>query len=162
MIRSVKISEERIGVLIGQSGKTRKEIEKRTNTKIDIGEDIVVKGDALNVMTAENIIRAIGRGFSPKNAFELLDDENTISIISLPKNPATLIRVRARLIGTNGKCRHNIEIMTRTKISIYGKTASIIGKYEDVELAENAIKKLIMGIPHKNVYQYLENRNKQI
>ncbi|MCX6815520.1 MAG: KH domain-containing protein [Candidatus Aenigmarchaeota archaeon] len=158
MIRSVKIAEDRIGVLIGPAGRTKREIEKKTKTKIIVGDEITINGDALDVMGAENIIKAIGRGFSPVNAFDLLDEENTLYIIILPKNPAELKRVRSRLIGQNGKCRRNIEMITKTKISIYGKTASIIGNYENVELAESGIKKLITGIPHKNVYAYLEER----
>jgi ribosomal RNA assembly protein len=159
MIRSIKVAEDRIGAVIGPFGRTKKEIQKKTKTKIKIADEVVIEGEALDVMTAESIVKAIGRGFSPQNAFALLDEENTFNIIDLPKTPAALKRIRSRLIGQKGKCRRNIEIITKTKISIYGRTASIIGNYDDVEKAGKAIKKLITGLTHKGVYAYLEGKN---
>lgn len=158
MMRSVRIAEDRIGALIGPAGRTKKEIERKTKTKITVGDEVTIDGDALDAMTAESIVKAIGRGFSPGNAFDLLDEENTLVVIALPKNPAELKRVRSRLIGQNGKCRKNIEMITKTKISIYGRTASIIGRYENVERAEGGIRKLMAGITHKSVYVYLEEK----
>ena len=105
------------------------------------------------MMPAENIIRAIGRGFSPENAMELLDEEKTLYIIHLSDNARSLKRIRSRLIGTGGKARRNIERFTHTKISVYGKTVSIIGSYEDVEKAKGAVEKLISGVSHRSVYK---------
>ena len=105
------------------------------------------------MIPAENIIKAIGRGFSPKNAMELLDEEKTLYIIQISGNKASLERIRSRLIGTRGKARRNIERFTDTKISIYGKTVSIIGTYENVEKARNAVEKLMAGAKHKTIYK---------
>lgn len=161
MIKNIKIPEERLAILIGKNGETKKNIEKKTRTKILIGEEITVKGDSVSVLDAENIIRAIGRGFSPENAILLLDEENTLTIIDLPKNESALKRLRSRIIGTKGKSRRNIERLTGTRISVYGKTVSLIGKYGDVALAEQAIQKIIKGIPHRFVYEFLEARQNE-
>jgi ribosomal RNA assembly protein len=158
MIRTTKLPDERIAVLIGRAGKTKKYIEKKTNTKIAVEDEVKIEGEALDVMTAENIVKAIGRGFSPKNALHLLDEDRTLSINYLPKNEKILKRLRSRLIGTKGKCRRNLELLTKTKISIYGRTIGIIGTYDNVELAEDAISKLIEGSPHSHVYAYLEGK----
>jgi len=156
MNRRIKIPEERLAVLIGTSGKIKKLIEKKTKTKIIIDEDVLIEGEALDVMIAENIVKAIGRGFAPETALELLDEEKCLVIIPLSEDKKQLKRLKSRLIGTKGKCRHNIETYTKTKVSIYGKTAAIIGSYKNVAIADQAIEKLIKGAGHKGVYKFLE------
>src|SRR3989344_5462263 len=140
MIATVKIPEERVSVLIGTKGSTKRNIQRQTKTKIIIeGEEVTIDGDSINA----------------------LDAENTLSIIDLPKNKATLKRVRSRLIGTNGKSRRNIERLTGTHISVYGKTVSLIGEYSNVEIAERAINKLIKGVSHRFVYEFLEAKQNE-
>ena len=159
MIKRIKVPEERIAVLIGRNGKTRRYIQQKTHTKIKIVDDVEINGDSIDVMTAETIIRAVARGFSPENAFSLLSEKNTLVIMDLPKNERELKRIKSRLIGMGGKCRKNIEVLTRTKISIYGRTAGIIGSYENTKLAGDAIRRLVTGISHKKVYEYLESHH---
>ena len=161
-INTIKIPEDRIPVLIGIKGITKRKIEKNTKTKISVeGEEVTIQGNSIDVLDAENIVKAIGRGFSPENSALLLNEDNMLSIIDLPKNKASLKRVRSRLIGTKGKSRRNIERLTGTYISVYGKTASIIGKYQNVSIAEQAINKLIKGVPHRFVYEFLEGKQSE-
>jgi len=162
MIRNMKIPEDRVAVFIGKDGTTKMDIEEKTHTKIEINEEIIIKGEAIDVMAAENIVKAIGRGFSPKNAFQLLDENVTLDMIDLPKNERLLRRIRSRLIGIKGKCRRNLELLTKTKISIYGRTVGIIGRYKNVELAEDAINRLIKGFSHRSVYEYLEHHQNDV
>ena len=54
-----------------------------------------------------------------------------------------LERVRARIIGSQGKTRAFIEEITETNISVYGKTVGIIGRAEYVTLARKAAFKRI-------------------
>ncbi|MBI4174566.1 MAG: RNA-processing protein [Candidatus Aenigmarchaeota archaeon] len=162
MIKNIKIPEERLPVLIGRNGMTRKSIEKKTKTKIDAGEEeVIIEGESIGVLDAENIIKAIGRGFSPESAELLLNEENALMIIDLPRGEKNQRRVKSRLIGTKGKSRRNIERLTGTRISVYGKTVSLIGKYENVALAEQAIQKIIKGVPHRFVYEFLEARQNE-
>ena len=107
------------------------------------------------------MIKAIARGFSPENAFKLLEEDVYLRIINLEELTNTkkqLERQKARVIGRKGKARRYLEKLTGTKISVYGKTVSIIGKMEDVELAAQAITKLVKGSPHGKVYQMIEGR----
>ncbi len=156
MIKDIKIPKLRISVLIGARGETKRELENSTKTKIEVSDVIIIKGEAVDVMIAENIITAIGRGFSPDNALELLDEKNTMIIMPLPKDRKKLIRMRSRIIGTNGKARKCIERLTDTSISVFGKTVSIIGEYEKTEKAKEAVERLLSGAPHKSVYAFLE------
>lgn len=160
MQKRILVPKEREAVLIGRSGKTKKGIEKATNTKISVSDDVCIDGDAIDVLTATEIVKAIGRGFSPENALELKDEETCLIIIQLPKDEKILKRIRSRLIGTRGKVRRNIETYTGVKMSVYGKTVSVIGSHEGAELASAAIEKIIKGLQHKSVYAFLEERRK--
>jgi ribosomal RNA assembly protein len=157
-IKRVRIPEERIPVLIGTNGSTKRMLERTTKTKITIDDDVSINGEPLDVMIAENIVKAIGRGFAPVVAKNLVSDEIDFCMIPLPKNERLANRYKSRLIGTNGKCRRNIEFLTKVKMSVYGKTVSLIGKYEDVDKARKAIEKLMNGFSHKSVYEFLEKR----
>ncbi|MCD6591374.1 MAG: RNA-processing protein [Candidatus Aenigmarchaeota archaeon] len=157
MLETVKIPERRKGVLIGRGGSVKKALEENTNTKIRINDSVEIEGEALDVMKAREIIKAIGRGFSPEKAFKLLNDEYQLFIISLEKpTKKRKRRILSRIIGSKGMSKNKIEMFTNTDISIYGKTISIIGKWEDVEKAAKAIDMLIGGKPHSYVFKYLE------
>ncbi len=163
MIKNIKIPDERTSIVIGKNGLTKKALQRKTKTKISVGEEeIIIEGDdSIGVIDAENVIKAIGRGFSPENAELLLDEENTFLLIDLPRGEKNLKRVKSRIIGTRGKSRRNIERLTGTNISVYGKTVALIGKYENVALAGQAIQKIIKGIPHRFVYEFLEARQNE-
>jgi ribosomal RNA assembly protein len=151
----IRIPERRIGVLIGNGGSLKRQIEEKTRTRLFVDDSIEIEGEAVDVMTVKSVVKAIGRGFSPESAMKLLDEENTLYTIDLPSDRNSLSRVKSRLIGTRGKARKNIERMTNTRISIYGKTVCIIGSHDNVESARVAIERLVGGSPHKNVYRLI-------
>ncbi|AAL81704.1 RNA-processing protein [Pyrococcus furiosus DSM 3638] len=171
----VKIPKERIGVLIGKKGQTKREIEKRTKTKIEVdsetGEVWITSTkettDPLAVWKARDIVLAIGRGFSPERAFRLLNEGEYLEIINLTdiiigNEKNALPRVRGRIIGRKGRTREIIEEMSGASISVYGKTVAIIGNPIQIEIARTAIEKLARGSPHGTVYRYLERRKKDL
>jgi ribosomal RNA assembly protein len=158
VLRVCKIPEKRIAVLIGKSGEIKKTIERKTGTWLNITDIIEIHGEALEVLNAENIVKAIGRGFAPKKAMELLDEEKELYIIEIPEKGVE--RIRSRLIGTRGKARRIIEKKTNTDISVYGKTVSIIGEHDDVKIARIAVEKIILGAPHKNAYRLMRKVSK--
>jgi ribosomal RNA assembly protein len=156
----LKIPQERVGALIGVGGAVRKEIEKRTGVNIKIVEgDVSIDGDGLGSMTAKDVVLAIGRGFSPEVAFGLFKEEHVLEIIPLMEiisSDKELARAKGRLIGTKGKARAVIEGITRTSISVYGKSVAIIGRYDDVQTAKEAVVMLARGTRHSSVYKFLE------
>jgi ribosomal RNA assembly protein len=165
----LKIPEERVAVLIGTEGTTKKEIERETKSVLTISKDgdVTVHGtDALAVYTTKEIVRAIGRGFNPKIALLLLKTDYTLEMIDMTviagKNKNTMERLKARVIGTGGKARHEIEHLTDTHISIYGKTIGIIGEVDTVSIAREAVAMLLQGSMHKTVYQFLERKRKEM
>lgn len=165
LVEFVRIPEKRIGVLIGKNGEIKKQIERLTKTRIEIeGNEVTIfetekMEDPLGVWTARDIVKAIGRGFSPENALSLMEAGHILESVDLKeycKTPASYKRIKGRIIGRNGSCRRRIEELTNTSISIYGKTVCIIGNVENVRYAKEAIDRLGRGASHTNVYKYLE------
>lgn len=165
-IQQLKVPKKRIAVIIGKKAETKKKIENKTHTKLKIDSkegDIIITGeDSLNVYITKNIILAIGRGFNPDVALTLLNENNILEVIDMidytGKSKKKQIRVKSRLIGTKGKAKHNIERLTNTKISIYGKTVCIIGGIEDVNIAREGVESLLKGAPHGNAYRIIERK----
>lgn len=162
---SVRIPRERIAVLIGKGGMERREIEKKTKTKLEVDSEtgeVTVKAKAagLEVFRALDIVSAIGRGFSPEHALELLDERNFLEIMDLTeyagKSPKALSQRKGRVIGTRGKARQEIEEITNTMISVYGKTIAIIGSPEGIATAKEAIEMLLQGATHAGVERFLQ------
>lgn len=163
----LKIPEDRVAILIGEKGTTKRKIERQTKTRLTIsheGDVLIESNDALAVFTTTNIVKAIGRGFNPDLALTLISEENFLDIINIAditgKSKSKMTRLKSRLIGTKGKAKHTIETLTNTNLSIYGKTVAIIGKPEDVGLAREAVEHILKGGRHGNVYAALEKKIK--
>ena len=164
----VRVPIDRIGVLIGEKGEVKHEIEKRTQTKISVNSNdgtVIIEPETqyvppINLLKAREVVRAIGLGFSPEKAFKLLEDDYVLIVIDLKQyigdSPNHLSRVKGRIIGEKGKARKTIEEMTNTFISVYDTYVAIIGDYESATIAREAIEMLIQGRQHSTVYRYLD------
>jgi len=163
-MEQLKIPKERVPVLIGTKGTTKRKIQKLTKTTLKINSengDVFIEGDSLDIFNCLNIVKAIGRGFNPDIALKLLNEDYNLEIISIEgfsRNKKDLVRIRSRLIGTEGKARDSLEKLTNTDIVVYGKTVGIIGKIEDVMVARQGITNLLQGSKHGNVYSYIEKQ----
>jgi ribosomal RNA assembly protein len=165
----LKIPRERVAVLIGKKGELKRQLESVTKTKIKVDSDegdVDIKGkDALLLYTCREIVRAIGRGFNPDIAMQLLKQDYGIEFLSLNDYAATpkmLERLRGRVIGEGGKSRRTIEDLTFTNISVYGKTIGIIGRLEGIPAARKAVEALLAGRKHGTVYKFLERNRKEM
>ncbi len=165
----LKIPKERVAVLIGKKGELKRQLEHVTKTKIKVDSDegdVNIRGkDALLLYSCREIVRAIGRGFNPDIAMQLLKQDYGIEFISLNDYAGTqreLERLRGRVIGEGGKSRRTIEDLTFTNISVYGKTIGIIGRLDYIPTARNAVEALLSGRKHGTVYKFLERRRKEM
>ena len=164
---NLKIPKERVAILIGKKGKTKRELEKqtKTNIKIDSKEgDITIKGDdALGLYAVREVIKAVGRGFNPEIAKQLLKQDWICEYVGIPefvKSRDQYRRLRSRIIGSEGKARKTIEKLTNTYLSVCGKTVAIIGQSDDVLRAKKAVEALLRGAPHSHAYYNLEKTKK--
>jgi len=163
-----RIPAERLGVLIGPDGATKKRLQQSTGTQIEIdsatGEVTIDESGATDpvlALKARDIVQAVARGFSEERAFRLLDEDAYIEILDIKdfahsKNRIT--QIRARLIGTRGKTRRIIEELTGVDVSVWGHTAALIGGPFEMGIAREAVIMLLRGSEHKTVYRFLERK----
>ena len=171
----LKIPKERVGVLIGPEGRTKKHVEEKLSVELQIDSEagdvsitMAEKADDPSMLfKAKDLVTAIGRGFSPEHAFRLVrDEEAMLDLIDLRsvfgKSEADIKRVQGRIIGMNGKTRRIIEELTDTSVSVYGHTVGIIGTLEQVQIAREAIEMLIKGSMHGTVYRFLHRKRREL
>lgn len=166
MQEEIKITKERVAVLIGEKGTSKRKIEKEMNTRIQVNSedgDVIVSGeDSLNVLITVSMVKAIGRGFNPNKAFLLKNELYMFDMVSIQdyagSSKKSEERLRSRIIGTEGKTRKTIELMTNTFLSVYGKTVGIIGKQEGVYLARRAIEIILNGAPQTHAYMWIRKQ----
>jgi len=171
----VRIPKERVGVLIGPEGTTKKLIEDKLSVRLEVESE----GGGVTLTLAENaedptllfkardVVTAIGRGFSSEHASRLIrDDEAFLDVLDLRtvfgRSESDLRRVKGRIIGENGKTRMIIEELTDTSVSVYGHTVSIIGNVEQAQVAREAIQMLIEGSLHSTVYRFLHRKRREL
>ncbi len=167
----IKLPKDRVGALIGKKGETKQMLEERTGVLIDIDSETgevtleteKAKDPILGLKVIE-IIKAIGRGFSPERATRLFEDDVYLRGFDIRdytgKNRKHIRRVRARIIGSKGKTRQLIEELSNTEVSIYGNTVYVIGELEELDIAETAIDMILSGSEHAAVYRYLEGKQR--
>jgi ribosomal RNA assembly protein len=160
MIDYVRIPEERLKILKNDK-KSIEKLEKFTECKIDINEEVTIEMEnPVDVLRIKQVFQAFGRGFDFEIALNLLDEEYYLEVIDVKefsrKSRARQIELKGRVIGTEGKTKKSIEQHTETNIAVYGKTISVIGKWDKINLAREAIEMLLSGSLHNTVYRFLE------
>ncbi len=171
----VKIPSDRIGALVGPEGTAKKTIEEKLEVKLQIdseaGDVTITLADTARdpsmLFRAKEVATAVGRGFSPDNAFRLIRDENAImDVIDLRmvfgKSESDIKRIKGRIIGEGGKTRRLIEELTDTNMAVYGHTVSIIGTIEQVQAAREAVQMLVKGSMHAKVYRFLHRKRREL
>ncbi len=164
----ILIPENRIGVLIGPKGKVKRTIEVKTKVVIEIdsgtGEVTISGKGEENFFRAADIVKAIGRGFSPERAFELFKEDRLLKIIEIEdligENESRQKARRGRVIGKKGIAREMIEKKTGCLVSVKGKTVSIIGSVNTIEDAIDAVEMLLGGVKHVSTTKFLNRRKK--
>ncbi len=171
---SFMVPMDRVAVIIGKEGATKKRIEDLTSTEIEIdgknGSVIIKKkeGPESNIgdWIAQNVIKAIARGFNPDIAEKLVNDEYLFEIIDLErvvgKSSGQIHRIKSRLIGEDGKTWKTIENSAEVNMQVFGNTVSLIGKYDGMKIAREAINMLLEGKNHSGVYKFLQKMHEEL
>ena len=171
----VRVPRERIGALVGPDGRVKASIEEKLSVRLRIDSqtgDIQITlmptaQDPTVLFRAKEVVTAIGRGFSPENAFRLLrNDETMLEVIDLRetvgRSLADMKRLKGRVIGKEGKTRRIIEELTEADICVYGHTISILGEIDQVAIAKEAVRMLIKGSLHGTVYRFLHKKRREL
>lgn len=166
-----RLPKERIGVAVGPEGQAKREIERRTGTKLtfdsETGEVRIEPGDdPLGALKAREVITAIARGFSAERAFRLFEDDQLLEIIDMRdfagESDSALVRLKGRVIGERGRTRQILEQTTDAYVSVYGKTIAAIGTAEQLVIVRKALEMLLGGAMHSTVYKLLERKRKEL
>jgi len=171
----VKIPQDRIGVLIGPEGQVKAAIEKKLSVELQVESEtggititmLPIASDPTVLFRAKEVVSAIGKGFSPERAFRLLDDDEALLEVidlreALGRAQSDIKRLKGRVIGKNGKTRQLVEELTEASLSVYGHTISIIGSFEQTEVAKEAIRMLLRGSQHSTVYRFLHRKRREL
>lgn len=170
----VRIPKERVGILIGPEGKVKQHIEEKLQVKLDVDSDgnvtLVLSEKATDpslLLKAKDVVTAIGRGFSPEVVFRLIRNEDEIfDLIDLRvifgRSESDIKRIKGRVIGADGKTRKLIEELTEADVVVYGHTVGLIGSFEQVDAAHNAVQMIIEGCQHHTVYNYLQKKRTEL
>jgi ribosomal RNA assembly protein len=161
-----RIPEDRVGVLIGTGGTTRRSIARATGVDLEIdadeGEVRVSSPDnePMAALRARDIVLAIGRGFSPERAQRLLKDDTYLQVLDIKfttghRDKAALRRIRSRVIGRAGRARARIEELSGCSVSVYGSTVALIGKEDQLDRGVRAVELLLRGSEHSAVFHLL-------
>ena len=170
----VRIPLERIAVLIGPKGSIKKRIEELTECSLLIDSktgDVIISveeeiDDPVNMWRARDMVKAIGRGFSPQKVFMIKDSSWGFDLIQLRDfvgtSPNSLREVRSRVIGKKGRTRNIIEQITGGYISVFGNTIGIIAEFNKMKTLRDGIIRLVNGSKHSTVYKYLEEQMREL
>ncbi|WP_394741003.1 KH domain-containing protein [Natronococcus roseus] len=170
-MKHVKIPQDRIGVLIGEGGETMREIEAAAEVRLDIDSEngsvaVETVGDPVRGLKGPEIVRAIGRGFPPEEALQLLEDDmmqlDIVDIDAAARNKNDMKRKKGRLIGEDGRTRELMEELSGADVVIYGSTLGAIGAPPEVDAVRTAAEMLLDGAPHGTVYSFLEERHNEM
>lgn len=162
----ITIEKNRLKAISDAARLIEEEFGVRLIIDSDKGEVTIVPGDNTNfdqLMKAKNIIEAISYGFDYNDAQNLRSDDYTLEIIDLrdyvDKDKANHVnRVKARIIGgEDGRAKRVLQELTDTNIVIGDKYIAILGFYENVKIAREALEMLIRGRQHATVYKWIQN-----
>lgn len=159
----VSIPLNKISILIGEKGATKKELQFVGKIKLDInsktGEVRIFAKNPTRLWQATQVISAIANGFPQEIARKLFKPDylyQDINIGEFARNQKDVGRIRGRLIGRNGAAKRKIQNMAGVWLNISHKLVCIIGPSNNVELARGAIEMLLRGAPHLRVYAFID------
>lgn len=151
--------------LTRDNSKLLREVEEKTEAHIVERDGMFqIEGEGGSEWIAEQILRALDAGFLPERAFKLLNDEWFLEEVDLDAamrgSERGIKRQKARIIGQGGKAKKTIEEISGAYLSISGNRVAILGRFEDLQGAKEAVLQLLEGKPHASVFSQMERKRR--
>lgn len=147
-----------------------RELEKRGDVEIFIQPEkegggfatIDIQGSSESEWVAEQVLRAIDLGFTPKQALKLFNENVFIEVVDVGEamhgKTRAVERMTGRIIGAEGKIKKAIEELSEASLAISDDgRAGVLGGFEEVKLAKEAVLRLLEGKQHGGVIAFLRN-----
>ncbi len=139
--------------------KNKKRLEKILNIKItNRGKEVNISGKPEAEYAAEKVIDALNFGFPFSTAVFIKENDFIFEIISIKDYTKRhdLERIRARIIGKQGKTLKTLSNLSQCHFEIKDNSVGIIGSPECIKNAQESIISIIKGSKQTNVYSHLE------
>lgn len=163
----VPVRPERLGVVVGKDGRNLEALERAFNVKIKADSQTstayIVPAEGATpyeVMRAKQAVEAISLGFSLEESLLLSNEDYCFEVVDLSeiaRNAEDMKRIKARIIGEDGRAKKSIEQMADVKIVVGDKGVGVLGECENVNVARRALLMLAEGRTHGSVYGFLRS-----
>ncbi|MFH1823254.1 MAG: hypothetical protein ABH817_00850 [archaeon] len=166
-MRKTHYENKEFARILGKKGSHIQRIRKELdiNIKINTNGDILIEDeDSLKELLASEILEAVAYSFDLDSALLLKDTNYVFKKIDLKiyAKSSRIKSIKSRLIGSKGRAKKVIESLANCAMVVTDHFVGLIGKTENIELASHAIRSLIRGAPHSNVYKFLEKQQKDL
>jgi len=155
-----EIYTEFIQKVLQNKNKLEQELEVKITNQ---GKNLFIDGEPDKEFIALQAIGAINLGFSVGKTLLLKNEDiilQTLHIKDITRRE-DLERIRARIIGKQGKTLKTLNNLTGCEFSLQDNDVGIIGDAEDIKEAMQAITSLICGSKQANVYAHAEREVKK-
>ncbi|MDP2717175.1 MAG: hypothetical protein Q8P02_00370 [Candidatus Micrarchaeota archaeon] len=160
-MRLLPLRQKTLNALQKDDGRMLADVVDRAEVKIVLKDgNAAITGDGGKEWIAEQVLKALDFGFLSRQAFKLLDDRFFLEVIDLEAafrgDERKVKRYKARVIGQGGAAKKKLQELSGAFLSVGPREVAVLGEFEELRAAKEAVLRLLEGAEHTGVYAYLE------